>query len=49
LTSKKRKDYSKLTGLDIAGRTIEVEYPKLISNSMLQTRQKFEEIVENLK
>jgi hypothetical protein len=49
LTSKKTKDYSKLAGLDIAGKTIEVEYPKLVSNSMLQTRQQFEEIVENLK
>jgi hypothetical protein len=49
LKSKKSKDYSKLTRLYLVGNTIEVEDPKLISNSILQTRQWFEEIVENLK
>jgi rubrerythrin len=35
--------------LDLAGNTIEVEYPKLISYSIFQTRQQFKELVENLK
>jgi GTPase SAR1 family protein len=39
LTYKKTKDYSKLIGLDLAGNTIEVQDLKLISDSMLQTRQ----------
>jgi hypothetical protein len=38
-----------LIGLDLAGNTIEVEYPKLISKLILQTRQQFEESVEKLK
>jgi hypothetical protein len=33
----------------LRGNTIEVEDPKLISNSMLQTRQQFEESMEKLK
>jgi hypothetical protein len=35
--------------LDLAGTTIEVQDPKLIVNSILQTRQQFEEHVEILK
>ena len=34
--------------LDLACTAIEGQDPRLISNSMLQTRQQFEEIVENL-
>jgi hypothetical protein len=49
LTSKKDEAYSKLIRLDLVGNNIEVEDPKLISNSLLQTRQQFEKIVENLK
>jgi hypothetical protein len=49
LTHKKTKAYSKLIGLDIAGTTIEVSNPNLIANSMLMTRQQFEEHVETLK
>jgi hypothetical protein len=43
LTSKKTKAYSKLTRLDLVGNTIKVEDLKLITNSLLQTRQQFEE------
>jgi hypothetical protein len=49
LKCKKIKAYSKLIGLDIVGTTIEVSDPKLIANSMLLTRQQFEEHVETLK
>jgi hypothetical protein len=40
--------YSKVTRIDIASTTIEVSDPNLISNSMLMTRQQFEEKVETL-
>jgi len=49
VTSKNIEAYSKLIGLDLAGNTIEVEYPKLISKLVLQTRKQFEESVEKLK
>jgi hypothetical protein len=45
LTSKKTEAYSKLTRLNLVGGTTET----IISNSMLQTRQWFEETLENLK
>ena len=38
-----------MIGLDIAGFTIEVSDPNLISNSMIMNREQFEEQVENLK
>jgi hypothetical protein len=37
-----------LARLDLAGRTIEVEDTKIILHSMLQTREQFEESMENL-
>jgi hypothetical protein len=37
-----------LTVLDFAYSTIGLEYPNLISNSILQTRQQFKESVEKL-
>jgi hypothetical protein len=49
LSRKKVEAYSKLMGLDIVGTTIEVQDPNLIVNSILQTRQQFEEHVEILK
>jgi hypothetical protein len=49
LSCKNTEAYSKFIGLDIAGTTIEVADPNLISNSMLMTRQQFEEQVETLK
>ena len=49
LSSKKTEAYSKLTKLDLAGTTCEVQDPNLIVNSILQTRQQFEECVEILK
>jgi hypothetical protein len=49
LSSKKTKFYSKLTRFDLAGATIEAHNPKLIVNSIVQTRQQFEEHVEILK
>jgi hypothetical protein len=49
LSHKKMEAYSKVIGIDIAGTTIEVSDPNLISNSMLMTRQQFEEKVETLK
>jgi hypothetical protein len=39
----------KLVELDLAGTTGEVQDPKLISNSILMTREQFEEHVEILK
>jgi hypothetical protein len=38
LTSKKTEDYSKLIGLDLASSTIELEDPKLISNSIFKQK-----------
>jgi hypothetical protein len=49
LSWKNTEAYSKIIGLYIAGTTIEVSDPNLISNSMLMTRQQFEEQVETLK
>jgi hypothetical protein len=49
LMHKNTKAYSKLIGLDIANTTIEVSNPNLMVDSMLQTRQQFEEHVETLK
>jgi hypothetical protein len=49
LSRKKTEAYSKIIGLDIAGSTIEVSDPNLISNSMIMSREQFEEQVENLK
>lgn len=49
LSRKNTEAYSKIIGLDIAGSTIKVSYPNLISNSMIMSREKFEEQVENLK
>jgi hypothetical protein len=41
--------YHKLTEIDLAGTTGEVQDPKLILNSIFMTRQQFEEHVEILK
>ena len=41
--------YSNIVGFDIVGSTIEVLDPKLISSSILMTRQQFEEQIEGLK
>jgi hypothetical protein len=49
LSWKNTEAYSKIIGLDIAGTTIEVSDPNLISNSMIMSREQFEEQVENLK
>jgi hypothetical protein len=48
LSVKKTEAYSKIMRLDLAGAISEVEYPKLISNNILLTRQQFEEHVEIL-
>jgi hypothetical protein len=49
LSRKNTEAYSKIIGLDIVGTTIEVSDPSLISNSMIMSREQFEEQVENLK
>jgi hypothetical protein len=49
ISRKKTEAYSKIISLDIAGSTIEVSDPSLISNSMIMSREKFEEQVENMK
>jgi hypothetical protein len=49
LSWKNTEPYSKIIGLDIVGTTIEVLDPSLISNSMIISREEFEEQVENLK
>jgi hypothetical protein len=46
---KKVEAYSKIIGLDIVGSTIEVSYPNLFSNSMIMSRDQFEEKFENMK
>jgi len=48
LTYKRIEAYSKLIWLDLVGNTIKVEYPNLISNSILKKRQQFEESMEKL-
>jgi len=48
MTSKNTEDYYKLNRLDLVGNIVEVQDPKLISSSMLQTMHQFEEIVYNL-
>jgi hypothetical protein len=48
LSWKKNEAYSKIIDLDIASTTIEVPDPSLILNSMIMSREKFEEQVENL-
>jgi hypothetical protein len=49
LSVKKGELYFKLIELDLAGTTGEVQDPKLILNSMLMTREQFEEHLEILK
>jgi hypothetical protein len=49
LSVKKGELYLKLIELDLAGTTGEVQDPKLILNSMLMTREQFEEHLEILK
>jgi hypothetical protein len=49
LSVKKGEYYFKLIELDLAGSTGEVQDPRLISNSILITREKFEEHLEMLK
>ena len=49
LSREKTKAYSNIIGLYIAYITIEVLDPSLISNSMITSREKFEEKVKNLK
>jgi hypothetical protein len=49
LSVKKGELYLKLVELDLAGTTREVQDPKLILNSMLMTREQFEEHLEILK
>jgi hypothetical protein len=47
--SKKEILYQKLTKIDLAGNTRELQYPCLIMNSTFLTRDKFEEHMEILK
>ena len=49
LSHKRTEAYSKIIGLDIKVSAIEVSDPNLISNSMIMSREQFEEKVENLK
>jgi hypothetical protein len=49
LSVKRGESYLKLIELDLAGTTGEVQDPRLISNSMLMTREQFEEHLEILK
>jgi hypothetical protein len=49
LSRRKTEAYLKILDLDIVGTTIEVPDPKYLSNSMLMTRQDFEEHIEGLK
>jgi hypothetical protein len=49
LSRRKNEAYLKILDLDIVGTTIEVPDPKYLSNSMLMTRQHFEEKIEELK
>ena len=49
LSRRKNEAYLKILDLDIVGTTIEVPDPKYLSNSMLVTRQHFEEKIEELK
>jgi hypothetical protein len=46
---KREELFRRLTEIDLAGTTDEVQDPKLILNSMLMTRQQFDEQVEILK
>jgi hypothetical protein len=49
LSRKKNEAYLKIFYLGIVGTTIEVPYPKYLSNSMLMTRHDIEEKIEGLK
>jgi hypothetical protein len=49
ISQKKTEAYSNIIGLDIVGSTIEVSDQNLISNSMIMSKEQFEEKVENLK
>jgi hypothetical protein len=41
--------FKRLTEIDLAGSIDEVQYPKLILNSMFMTKKQFDEQVETLK
>jgi hypothetical protein len=47
--SKKEKIFTKLTKMDLVGRTNEVQNPKLIVNSLTLTKQAFDKQVDILK
>jgi hypothetical protein len=49
LSVKNGESYLKLIELDLLGTTREVQDPKLILNSMLMTREKFQEHLEIMK
>jgi len=46
---KRMESYSNIVGLDIFNSTIKFSDPKIISSSMLMTRQQCEEQIEGLK
>jgi hypothetical protein len=46
---KREELFKRLTKIDLAGGTNEVQYPKLILNSMFLTKQQFDEQVEIFK
>jgi hypothetical protein len=46
---KREELFRRLTEIDLAGSTDEVQYPKLIFNSIFMTRHQFDEQVEILK
>jgi hypothetical protein len=49
LSRRKNEAYLRILDLDIVGTTVEVPDPKYLSNSMLMTRQDFQEQTEQLK